>query len=128
MNYQELLIYFPPRIINSEDELRATINIVNSLLDKESLSKDERDYLNLLGSLIYIYETEHVDIPDIWGYEFLNVLIEEHNTPVEDLINLFGSREIVDKLMIGELELDVEMIDKLSKYYKVNPLMFVKKS
>ena len=50
--YIELLKAFPPRTIKTEEDWEATQNVVDSLIDKGKLTQDERDYLNLLGTLI----------------------------------------------------------------------------
>ncbi|MCY7278129.1 MAG: transcriptional regulator, partial [Phormidesmis sp. CAN_BIN44] len=50
--YIELLNTFPPRPINSEAELIATQNRINSILDQATLAQDDRDYLKVLGMLV----------------------------------------------------------------------------
>jgi hypothetical protein len=35
----------------------------------DPIEPDERDYLNLLGTLVYEYEEEHYPMPDIHGVE-----------------------------------------------------------
>ncbi|MBE9144785.1 hypothetical protein [Planktothrix mougeotii] len=51
-----MLANFPPRPITSEEELELTQTIIDKLLDKGKLSQDEKDYLNVLGALVYEYE------------------------------------------------------------------------
>lgn len=55
-DYIKLLANFPPRPITSEEELELTQTIIDKLLDKGKLSQDEKDYLNVLGALVYEYE------------------------------------------------------------------------
>ncbi|NEP60035.1 MAG: transcriptional regulator, partial [Symploca sp. SIO2G7] len=62
--YIELLKTFPPRPISSEEELLATQKIIDLLIDRGTLTPDEQDYLNVLGSLVYEYEQKHEIIPD----------------------------------------------------------------
>ncbi|WP_333262967.1 MULTISPECIES: hypothetical protein [unclassified Microcoleus] len=45
-------------------------------MDKGELNRDERDYLNLLETLVYEYEQTLEPIPDIYGIELLKALIE----------------------------------------------------
>jgi HTH-type transcriptional regulator / antitoxin HigA len=63
--YIELLKAFPPRPITAEEELMATQTAIDSLLDKGELTRDERDYLHVLGMLVYEYEQTLEPIPDI---------------------------------------------------------------
>ena len=70
--YIELLQAFPPRPITGEEELMATQEALDSLLDKGELTPDERDYLHVLGTLVYEYEQTLELIPDIYGVELLS--------------------------------------------------------
>ena len=70
-DYIELLKTFPPRPITGEEELMATQEALDSLLDKGELTPDERDYLHVLGMLVYEYEQTLEPIPDIYGVELL---------------------------------------------------------
>ena len=63
--YLELLKTFPPRPITSEEELIETQNRVDRLLDSQELTRDEKDYLNVLGTLIYEYEQKQ-DSDRLW--------------------------------------------------------------
>lgn len=49
--YIKLLANFPPRPITSEEELELTQNMIDKLLDQGKLN--EKDYLNVLGALVY---------------------------------------------------------------------------
>ena len=75
--YIELLKTFPPRPITAEEELIVTQKAIDSLLDKGELTSDERDYLNVLGTLVYEYEQTLEPIPDIYGIELLKALIKK---------------------------------------------------
>ena len=61
--YIELINSFPPRPINNQAELIATQNKINSILDKQNLTQDDKDYLQVLGMLVYEYEETHEVIP-----------------------------------------------------------------
>ncbi|MCV3214220.1 transcriptional regulator [Plectonema radiosum NIES-515] len=51
--YIELITTFPPRPITNEAELIATKNRINSILDNRNLTQNDRDYLKVLGTLVY---------------------------------------------------------------------------
>ena len=89
MSYTELLLAFPPRPIRTEAQYSKTQEVVDQLIDKGVLTEDERDYLNMLGTLMYEYEEQVVDIPDIYGVEMLRVLIEEFELRQKDLTSIF---------------------------------------
>jgi HTH-type transcriptional regulator / antitoxin HigA len=123
-SYTDLLIAFPPRIITTAEQLVATQNVIDALIDKGKLSTDEQDYLNLLGTLVYEYEDQTVEIPDIYGVEMLKVLIEEFELRQKDLISIFKTESIVSDVLNYKRGLTVEHIQKLSQFFNVSPAVF----
>jgi len=122
--YIELLNTFPPRSIKTEEDLEATQAVVNSLIDKGELSQDEKDYLNLLGTLIYEYEETQDIVADIFGIELLKVLIAELNLRQKDLVAIFKAESIVSDVLNGKRKLTVEHIQGLANYFHVSPAVF----
>jgi HTH-type transcriptional regulator / antitoxin HigA len=72
--YRDLINSFLPRPITNEDELNATQKQIHFILDKPQLTKDDRDYLKVLGMLVYEYEKTHEIIPEIKGVELLKAI------------------------------------------------------
>jgi HTH-type transcriptional regulator/antitoxin HigA len=122
--YIELLTQFAPRPITTAEGLRETQKIIDSLLDRPQLSLDERDYLNLLGTLVYEYEEKHVHIPDIHGVELLKVLIDEFGLRQKDLVPIFKTESIVSEVLRGQRKLTVEHIQKLANFFHISPAAF----
>ena len=126
--YMELLKTFPPRPITSHEEFLATQKVIDSLIDKEGqLTRDEQDYLNILGTLVYEYEEKHVDIPRIYGIELLKTLLSDLNLSAKDLIPIFHTESNVSDVLNGKIDLTIEDIDKLAKFFNISPIAFVKK-
>ena len=98
-SYTDLLMAFPPRPIGTEEQFWATQKVIDSLIDKGELTKDERDYLHLLGTLVYEYEEQTVDIPDIYGIELLKVLTEDSGLRQKDLVSVFKTESIVSDIV-----------------------------
>ncbi|MHC5719145.1 MAG: helix-turn-helix domain-containing protein [Nostoc sp.] len=122
--YIELLKSFPPRPVTSEEELLATQEVVDSLIDKGELTPDEQDYLNVLGSLVYEYEEKHNTIPDIYGVELLQALIAEFGLRQKDLIPIFKTESIVSEVLSGQRKLTVNHIRKLAEFFHISPSAF----
>lgn len=93
--YIELITTFPPRPITNEAELIATQNQINSILDKGKLTQDDRDYLKVLGTLVYDYEDKNEPMPILKGVELLKALLEESNLQPKDLASICQSESIV---------------------------------
>ncbi|MGQ4649558.1 helix-turn-helix domain-containing protein [Lyngbya aestuarii] len=122
--YIELLKAFPPRPINSEEEFLATQKVIDSLIDCGTLTPDEKDYLNVLGSLVYEYEQKRESIPDIQGVELLKALLDEFGLRQKDLVPIFKTESIVSAVLNGQRQLTVSHIRKLAEFFHTSPAAF----
>jgi len=127
-NYINLLPEFPPRPIKSEEDLLAVQQVIDTLLDSGELTPDKRDYLNLLGLLVYEYEEKYVLIPDLNGVELLKALIDELGLKQKDLVPVFKTESIVSDVLKGKRKLTVEHIEKLADFFEVSPSVFFRRS
>ena len=123
-SYMELLKTFPPRRITAEEELTATQKEIDSLLDKGELTPDEREYLNVLGTMVYEYEQTLEPIPDIYGVALLKALIKEFELRPKDLVPLFKTESIVSDILCEKRQLTTEHIHKLAEFFGVSPAVF----
>ena len=122
--YLELLKQYPPRPIHNEEDLEMMQEVINRLLDKPQLTVEEREYLNVLGSLIYEYEENQEPIPDIYGIELLKFILEERNLQKQDLLSIFESKSILDDIFDGLQELTPIYIQKLANFLNISPDLF----
>ncbi|MEC4813442.1 MAG: transcriptional regulator [Scytonema sp. PMC 1069.18] len=122
--YMELINTFPPRPINSEDELVETQKRINSILDKGNLTQDDKDYLKVLGTLVYDYELQNEEMPSIKGVELLKALLEESNLQAKDLAHICGSESNVLHILDGKLQLTENQIKELSTFFHISPIYF----
>jgi HTH-type transcriptional regulator / antitoxin HigA len=93
-------------------------------LDKGELTPDERDYLHLLGMLVYEYEQTLEPIHDIYGVELLKALIEEFELRQKDLVPIFQTESIVSDILGEKRQLTTEHIQKLAAFFHVSPAVF----
>ncbi|MBE8993358.1 MULTISPECIES: helix-turn-helix domain-containing protein [Microcystis] len=122
--YLELLKQYPPRPIHNEEDLEMMQEVINRLLDKPQLTVEEREYLNVLGSLIYEYEENQEPIPDIYGIELLKFILEERNLQKQDLLSIFESKSTLDDIFDGQQELTPIYIQKLANFLNISPDLF----
>jgi HTH-type transcriptional regulator / antitoxin HigA len=125
--YVDLVNKFPPQLIESEAEFIAVQQVVDTLLDASQLSVEQRKYLNLLGMIIHEYEERTVEVPDIYGTELLNVLIEEWGLKQKELVPIFKTESIASAVINGHRQLTVEHIEKLSEFFHLSPAVFFPK-
>jgi len=122
--YLELLKQYPPRPIHNEEDLDMMQEVINRLLDKPQLTVEEREYLNVLGSLIYEYEENQEPIPDIYGLELLKFILEERNLQKQDLLSIFESKSTLDDILDGQQDLTPIHIQKLANFLNISPDLF----
>ncbi len=122
--YIQLLQQFPPRPINNDEQLEATQAQIDRLLDKNELSSEESDYLNVLGILVFEYEQAQDSIPDLYGVELLKVLIQERQLRQKDLVPIFKTESIISDILSGKRQLTVRHIQELSQFFSISPAVF----
>jgi HTH-type transcriptional regulator / antitoxin HigA len=96
--YLKLIRVFPLRPIRTEEDHDRAIAVVDSLVTRmDRLTPDERDYLDILGSLIERYESEIYPEPDLPPHEMLRELIRARGITQADVardrnqgVGLFG--------------------------------------
>lgn len=126
--YIELLQKFPPRPIKSEEELLAAQAVIDSLLDSSNITPEEQEYINLLGILIHDYEEKYVLIPDLYGVELLQAIIQEFGLKQKDLVPIFKTESIVSAILNGQRKFTVEHIEKLADFFHISPSAFFPRS
>jgi HTH-type transcriptional regulator/antitoxin HigA len=111
----------PPRAITNEAELTPTQNRINSILDKGKLTQDDRDYLKVLGTLVYDYEDKNEPMPTLKGVELLKALLEESNLQPKDLVSICQSEPIVLDIINRKRELTASQIKDLAAFFHISP-------
>ena len=119
--YIELLTTFPPHPITNEAELLATQDQINSILDKGKLTQYDRDYLKVLGTLVYDYGDKNEPMPPLKGVELLKALLEESNLQPKDLGSICQSESIVLDILDGKRELTATQIKELAAFFHISP-------
>ena len=113
------------QIITNEQELIATKNQINSILDQRNITQDDRDYLRVLGTLVYNYEQQHEIIPTLTGIPLLQALLEESNLQPEDLTSILQSESIVLDILNGNRQLTANQIQDLAVFFQIYPTYLV---
>jgi HTH-type transcriptional regulator/antitoxin HigA len=123
-SYIDLLLDFPPRPIYSEEELDAVQKVVYELIDRGNLSTEEEEYISVLCMLVEQYEQVHHPIPDIYGVELIEALLEEFDLKQKDLVPIFKTESIVSAVLNGHRKLMTDHIEKLANFFHVSPAVF----
>ncbi|NJL52141.1 MAG: transcriptional regulator [Hydrococcus sp. SU_1_0] len=122
--YLQLINTFPPRPINNEAELLATQEQIDVIVDKQDITQDDKDYLKVLGTLVYEYEQKYEPMPVPKGIELIKVLMTEENLQPRDLVAIFDNESTVTKVLEKNQEITAKQVQKLGKFFHISPIMF----
>jgi HTH-type transcriptional regulator/antitoxin HigA len=111
--YLNLITEFAPRPITNDAELMATQQRINSILDKNNLNQDERDYLRVLGMLVYDYEEKNEQLPRLSDAELLQALMEDYNLKIPDFLEIFQQEQTILDILNGKRQLNSQEAFKL---------------
>jgi HTH-type transcriptional regulator / antitoxin HigA len=123
--YLQLINTFPPRPINNEAELLATQEQIDAIIDKQDITRDDKDYLKVLGTLVYEYEQKHEPMPVPKGIELIKALMTEENLQPRDLVGIFDNESTVIKILEKNQEITAKQIQKLGEFFHISPIMFL---
>jgi len=128
--YDRLLAMHPLRPIHNDVELDHATKIID-ILAGHDLNADQADYLDVLSTLVEVYENAHdpLDDPAISGLDALRALLDEHGMSAADLARLLGvHRSMGSKLLKGERALTARHLQMLSDRFKVSTALFLNRS
>ena len=100
--YLNLITEFPPRPITNEAEFMETQQRINSIIDQKNLNQDDRDYLRVLGILVYDYEEKNEPFPKLTDSELLKTLMDDYNLKIQDLLGIFEQEKIILDILNGK--------------------------
>jgi HTH-type transcriptional regulator/antitoxin HigA len=125
--YAELLKLHLPRPINDDADLDNANEIVERLAVLKHPTRDQRDYLEVLTTLVEKYEDEHheIDVSHLAPVDRLKFLLESNDMNASDLGRLLGQRELGPKILNGTRELSKSHIRKLVQRFQVSADTFL---
>jgi len=113
-----------PMPITSERQHADYLAVLDKLANKETLTREEDNYAQVLMMLIEAYEDEKHAIPDASPVEVLRTLMEANGLRQKDLAPMFGSESVVSEVLSGRRAINKTHIEKLSKRFNVSPAVF----
>jgi HTH-type transcriptional regulator/antitoxin HigA len=113
-----------PRVITSETQYDKYASALHALVMKGDHNAQERQFIELLTTLIEKYDHEHNAIENATPTEVLLTLMEANNLRQKDLIPFIGTESMVSMIIAGKRKLNVSQIDKLSKRFNVSAGVF----
>jgi len=104
--------------IRTEQDYENTLHRIDQLMDAVP-NTAEFDELEILTTLVEVYEEKHyyIDAPD--PISAIKFRMEQENLQQKDLIPVIGDKAIVSKVLNGQRKLTVEMIKGLNEQFKI---------
>ena len=101
--------------------------MINELIDREKLNAGEQDYLDVLSDLVEAYEDKYFPMPEVESdAEALKLLIEAREITQQELARATGiANSTISAVLHGSRELNRNHIEILSKFFCVEPSLFV---
>lgn len=124
--FAELVTMFPPRPIHTESAFDAATAIVQKMAG-HNLNRDQDDYLDLLSTLIHVYDQEHhaLAAAHMKPLEALQYLLDENGLNASDLGRLLGNRALGSKILRGQRELSKAHILTIANRFAVGVELFL---
>jgi HTH-type transcriptional regulator / antitoxin HigA len=104
--------------IKTERDYRRTLSRIEALMDARPGSVAE-DELDILSTIVEVYEEKRFAIPDAHPLEVIRFVMEQNDMQDKDLIPFIGSSGRVSEVMSGRRPLTINMIRKLQRGLKI---------
>ena len=100
--------------------------MIDSLIDKDVLTPDEGDYLDVLSDLVEKYETDAHPIPPVSDAEMLRHLIDTRETSQSEVSFATNVAEsTISEILKGKRKLTRKHIESFARFFRVNPAVFL---
>jgi HTH-type transcriptional regulator/antitoxin HigA len=110
----------------NQREYHKLCRVMENLVDE--VGENERHQLapllETIGSLLEVYESEHVKIPDLSGVDLLKELMKEHGLTQSDLKDI-ASQGVLSEILNKKRALNLRQIKLLAKRFHVSPAAFI---
>ena len=124
--YADLLATALPHIIETEDDHKRMLAIIEPMMSRENdLSPEEVKLFDLLVRLIQDYEDRVHPIEPAEPYLVLQHLMEARGVQQKDIVSLFGSSGRASEAINGVREISKAQAKALAEFFHVSPELFI---
>ena len=123
--YGQLVAEVKPKIIKTEDEYEQFLSVAERLTFKQNQTPEESALYDLITMLVEAYELQHYEIDRVSPSEVLQHIIESSGIDRTELINIFGSSELVAQVLAGTKSIDPIWAQALGSRFKLSPKIFL---
>lgn len=123
--YGKLLAEYQPQVITSEDEYERMLANAERLIGCKNRSQEETALLQVLVRLIEEYENQNYPMGKSSPHIILKHLMEAQGIDQTELIEIFGSQEIVSEIIDGKRTITKIQAEALGDLFHVSPELFI---
>jgi HTH-type transcriptional regulator/antitoxin HigA len=124
--YFALIQELPLRPLRSRSELERAITMIDRILDRAKLARDEQDYLDVLSDLVEKFEDQHYPIEPVSGLDALVHLVESSGKTRATVAAEAGLPEsTLSEVLSGRRRLNTRHIGILARYFRIDPGIFI---
>lgn len=124
--YLALINEWPLRTIRSDRELDTATALARRLDFSADLHDDEREYLDVLLTLIERYEHEHYPIPDASDVDVLKMLIDSNRYTQNDVgAGTELAVSTISEILHGKRRMNRKHIEGFAQFFSVSPAVFL---
>jgi HTH-type transcriptional regulator / antitoxin HigA len=123
--YLELLREFPLRPIHDDDEHRGAIEVIDGLIDRDRLTLEEEDYLEVLGLIVSAYEDSIYEHIEFNGVDRVRHMMEENGLSQADLARETGIPvQSLSDILNGKRRISPKVRGRLAERFGVPAFLF----
>ena len=123
--YSQLVAEVTPKIIETEDEYEQFLAVAERLTFKKDQTPEESALYDLVTMLVETYGAQHYSIDESSPSEVLLHIIESGGIDRVGLIDIFGSSEILARVLAGEKVINTSQANDLADRFQLSPKIFI---
>ena len=124
--YANLLADVLPQPIRSQAEYDRVLGIIEASMNKETVSSEEEQLIDLFVILVEKFESEHYSSQNrSTPHSRLLHLMDANDVQPADLVDVFGSSDRVLEVIDGKRSIDLTQAEKLSSRFNLPSKLFL---
>jgi HTH-type transcriptional regulator / antitoxin HigA len=115
-----------PQPIRSQAEYDRVLGIIEASMNKETVSSEEEQLIDLFVILVEKFESEHYPSQNrSTPHSRLLHLMDANDVQPADLVDVFGSSDRVLEVIDGKRSIDLNQAEKLSNRFNLPSKLFL---
>ena len=120
-----MLAKYQPKAIKTEEENEQWLALVEELIHRTKRILEKEALLDLLIALIEKFKDEHYQLNASTPHSMLLHLMDAQSLQEEDLIPVFGSRDVTSEILNRRRDISPEQAKALAEFFRVDADLFL---